>query len=214
LTQAATQHKDGDMKIAVLGFGNVGSQMAKLWVKASHDVVIGLRDMSKDTAAAQQVAAVKPPAEAAADAGIIALALPWQSIESVLADCGSLSGKIIVDASNPLDASLNVLVPPAGSAAEQIALWATGAKVVKAFNTIGAALYGDSAFDNFYCGDDPEAKETVRALIADTSAEPVDVGGLANARYLEQLAGLWIALAMKGFAGGAFAFNIVRKENA
>jgi 8-hydroxy-5-deazaflavin:NADPH oxidoreductase len=202
------------MKIAVLGFGNVGSRMAKLWAKASHDVVVGLRDTSKDTAAAQQVAAVKRPAEAAANAEIIALALPWQSIESVLADCGSLSGKIIVDASNPLDASLNVFVPPAGSAAEQIALWATGASVVKAFNTIGAALYGDSTFDNFYCGDDPVAKETARSLIADTSAKPVDVGGLANARYLEQLAGLWIALAMKGFAGGAFGFNIVRKENA
>jgi predicted dinucleotide-binding enzyme len=67
---------------------------------------------------------VKRPAEAAATSDIIALALPWRSIEGVLADCSSLSGKIIVDASNPLDASLNVLVPPAGNADEQIALWA------------------------------------------------------------------------------------------
>jgi hypothetical protein len=202
------------MKIAVLGFGNVGSQMAKVWTKAGHDVVIGLRDMSHDTAAAQQITVVKRPADATADADIISLALPWQSIEGVLADCGSLSGKIIIDASNPLDESLNVLVPPAGSAAAQIALWATGAKVVKAFNTVGAALYGDSTFDSFFCGDDPGAKETVRSLIADTSAKPVDVGGLGNARYLEQLAGLWIALATDGFAGGEFAFNIVRKEDA
>jgi predicted dinucleotide-binding enzyme len=203
-----------NMKIAVLGFGNVGSQMVKLWMKAGHDVVIGLRDMSKDAATAQQTATVRRPADATTNADIIALALPWRSIEGVLADCGDLAGKIILDASNPLDESLNVLVPSAGSAAEQIALWAPGAKVVKAFNTVGAALYGEGSFDSFFCGDDPGAKETVRSLIADTSAKPVDVGGLANARYLEQLAGLWIALAMKGFAGGAFAFNIVRKENA
>lgn len=188
--------------------------MAKLWTKAGHDVVIGLRDSSDNTAAAQRVAKVKRPGEAVANAGIVALALPWRSIEGVLAGCGSLSGKIVLDASNPLDASLNVLVPPAGSAGEQIALWAPGAAVVKAFNTIGAAMYGDSTFDSFFCGDDRAAKETVRSLIADTSAKPVDVGVLANARYLEQLAGLWIALAKKGFAGGAFGFNIVRKESA
>lgn len=202
------------MKIAVLGFGHVGSQMAKLWREAGHEVVIGLRDSSKDTAAARQITAVKRPSEAAANADVIALALPWLSIEGVLADCDNLSGKIILDASNPLDASLNVIVPTVGSRAEQIALWAPGATVVKAFNTIGAALYGDSTFDSFFCGDDIAAKETVRSLIADTSARPVDLGGLSNARYLEQVAGLWISLAMKGFAGGAFAFNIVRKEVA
>src|ERR1700733_9052073 len=125
-----------NMKIAVLGFGNVGSQMVKLWMKAGHDVVIGLRDVSKDVATAQQTATVKRPADAATDADVIALALPWRSIEGVLADCGDLAGKIILDASNPLDESLNVLVPSAGSAAEQIALWAPGAKVVKAFNTV------------------------------------------------------------------------------
>jgi predicted dinucleotide-binding enzyme len=82
---------------------------------------------------------------------------------------------------------------------------------VKAFNTIGAALFGDSDFDMFYCGDDEDAKYAVRSLIGDTTMTPVDTGPLKNARYLEQIAALWIDLALKGRIPGAFGFNLMKK---
>jgi hypothetical protein len=92
-----------------------------------------------------------------------------------------------------------------------VAQWANGARVVKAFNTIGAALMGDSTFDMMYCGDDTAAKDVVRGLIADTGMKPVDVGPLSNAGYLEQVAGLWVDLVVKQRIPGAIGFNLVKK---
>jgi hypothetical protein len=200
------------MKVAVLGFGNVGAQLARLWAAKGHAVTAGLREGSKDREKASGLGVnVAVPAEAAKDADVIVLALPWQAVESTLATLRPLSGRVVMDATNPLNADLSVFVPAAGSAALQIAEWAKGSRVVKAFNTIGAALMGDSTFDMMYCGDDAEAKGVVRELIADTGMKPVDVGPLSNAGYLEQLAGLWVDLAVKGRVQGGFGFNLVKK---
>ncbi len=154
---------------------------------------------------------VAEPAVAVKEADVIAVALPWQVVEVTLASLGALDGRIVLDATNPLAGDLSVMVPEAGSGAEQVAQWAKGARVVKAFNTIGAALFGDSDFDMFYCGDDEDAKYTVRSLIEDTTMSPVDAGPLKNARYLEQIAGLWVDLAVKGRIPGAFGFKLMRK---
>lgn len=199
------------MKIAVLGFGNVGAQLGKLWAKKGHEVTAGLREGSKDRQKASDAGvAVATPADAVEGADVVVIALPWQAVEPAVKGL-SLKGNVVIDAVNPLNADLSVLTPDAGSAAEAITQWATGARVVKAFNTIGAALMGDSDFDMMYCGDDVDAKEIVRGLIADTGMTPVDVGPLSNARYLENVAGLWIDLAVKGRIKGAFGFNLVRK---
>jgi hypothetical protein len=199
------------MRIAVLGFGHVGAQLGKLWAEKGHQVTAGLREGSKDRQTASDAGvSVATPAEAVKDADVVAIALPWPAVESALEEM-SLEGKVVMDAVNPMNQDLNVIVPPAGSAGQQIAEWAKGARVVKAFNTIGAALMGDPAFDMMYCGDDAQAKDVVRGLIADTGMTPVDVGPLSNSRYLEQVAGLWVDLAVKGRVQGAFGFNLVRK---
>ena len=199
------------MKIAVLGFGNVGGQLAGLWAKKGHEVMAGLREGSKDRRKASDAGvAVATPADAVKAAEVVVIALPWPVVESVVKGL-PLEGKVVIDAVNPVNADLSVVVPEAGSAALTIAQWARGARVVKAFNTIGASLMGDAAFDMMYCGDDAEAKQVVDGLIADTGMKPVDVGPLSNARYLENVAGLWIDLAVKGRIKGAFGFNLVRK---
>jgi hypothetical protein len=199
------------MKIAVLGFGNVGAQLGNLWAKKGHEVTAGLREGSKDRQKASDAGvAVATPADAVKGAEVVVIALPWQAVESALKGL-SLEGKVVIDAVNPVNPDLSVLVPDAGSAALATAQWASGARVVKAFNTIGAALMGDAAFDMMYCGDDAEAKRVVDGLIADTGMKPVDVGPLSNSRYLEQVAGLWIDLAVKGRIKGPFGFNLVRK---
>jgi hypothetical protein len=102
------------------------------------------------------------------------------------------------------------------SGAEQIAAWAPNARVVKAFNTIGAmnfgnARFGDSLADGFYCGDDGAAKTVARGLIEDAGFHPVDVGPLTNARLLEPLALLWIDLAVNQKQGANHAFKLLRR---
>jgi 8-hydroxy-5-deazaflavin:NADPH oxidoreductase len=200
------------MKITVLGFGNVGTQLGRLWVAKGHSVTAGLREGSKGTEIAKELGVtVSEPSVAVSGADVIALALPWQAVESTIASVGSLDGKVVLDATNPLRADLSVLIPEAGSGAVQVARWANGARVVKGFNTIGATLFGHSDFDMLYCGDDEDAKKVVRGLIEDTTMRPMDVGPLKNAAYLEQIAGLWIDLAMKGRIEGAFGFNLIKK---
>ncbi len=149
------------MKIAVLGFGNVGAQLGKLWAKKGHEVTAGLREGSKDRQKASDAGvAVATPAEAVKGAEVVVIALPWPAVESALKGL-ALDGKVVIDAVNPVGPDLGVQTPAAGSAALAIAQWANGARVVKAFNTIGAALMGDPAFDMMYCGDDAEAKRVV-----------------------------------------------------
>ncbi len=199
------------MKIAVLGFGNVGSQLGKVWAKTGHEVTAGLREGSKDRQKASDAGvrvATLPDAVKSAD--VVVIALPWPVVESTLKTL-SLDGKVVIDAVNPMGPDFGVIVPPAGSAGLSVAQWAKGARVVKAFNTIGAALMGDSTFDMMYCGDDAEAKKVVDSLIADTGMNPVDVGPLSNSRYLEQVAGLWVDLVVKQRIPGAIGFNLVRK---
>ncbi len=201
------------MKIAVIGFGNVGAQLGRLWAAQGHSVTGGLRAGSKETEKAKKMGVtVAEPAAAVKGADVIALALPWQAVESTLASLGPIDGKVVLDATNPLRADLSVIVPEAGSGAEQVLQWAKGARVVKAFNTIGAVFFGDPAFDMFYCGDDEEAKEVVRDLIEETKMRPVDAGPLKNASYLEHMAGLWVDLAVKGrLQGAAFGFKLLKK---
>jgi hypothetical protein len=190
------------MRIAVLGFGHVGAQLGRLWAAKGHQVTAGLREASKDRRTASDAGIhAATPAEAVKDAEVVAIALPWTAVEPLLAEL-SLDGKVVIDAVNPMNADFNVVVPEAGSAGLAIAEWTKGARVVKAFNTIGAALMGDPAFDMMYCGDDAGAKDAVRGLIVDTGMTPVDVGPLSNSRYLEQMAGLWVDLALKGRVQG------------
>jgi hypothetical protein len=200
-----------EMKIAVLGFGNVGAQLGKLWAKKGHEVTAGLREGSKDRQKASDAGvSVATPADAVKSAEVVVIALPWPAVESVVKGL-ALNGKLVIDVVNPIDQNLSVLTLPAGSAAQQVAQWAKGARVVKAFNTIGAALMGDSTFDMMYCGDDPAAKKIVDSLIADSGMKPVDVGPLSNARYLENVAGLWIDLVVKQQRPATFGFNLVKK---
>jgi NADPH-dependent F420 reductase len=210
---------DRRMQIAVIGFGNVGAHLARLWKAAGHSVTVGLRPGSaREEDARRSGATVLQPDKAAASADVVALAIPWQAVEETLSQITRggaqwTESKILVDATNPLRGDLSVIVPETGSGGQQVARWAERGRVVKAFNTIGAAYFGNPDFDALYCGDDPEAKSIVRGLIADTTMHPVDVGPLENARYLEHIAGLWINLAVHGRVQGPFWFNLVPRTN-
>jgi NADPH-dependent F420 reductase len=208
------------MDIAILGTGRVGGTLGIRWAQQGHRITYGVRD--PDAAEVREVLRQSPQATvttlaAAAQAHeIVLLAFPWAVTQEVLRSLGSLAGKILLDCINPISADLKRLeVGFSTSAAEQVAAWAPGAKVVKAFNTVSNASMADPMFHGeraamFYCGDDEQAKAVVRSLAAELDLEPVDAGPLQNARYLEPLAMLYIDLAV--FRGwGDCAFRIVKR---
>jgi NADPH-dependent F420 reductase len=212
------------MKIAVIGAGNVGSRLAKLFILAGHEITIGSREQEKAIAIAAQLGeTVKGAkyADAVASADVIIVTTPWANNTTldVVQELGDLTGKIVIDCTNPLapDYMSNTLGYTTSSA-EEIAKLIPGIPVVKAFNTIFAEVMepGKQIFDGqkatgFYCGDDAAAKAVAAKLIEDAGFEPVDAGVLQNARYLEPMAQLNIQIAY-GLGGGTnVAFRYMRR---
>lgn len=212
------------MRIAVIGAGNVGSRLAKLFILAGHEVIVGSREQKKAAAIASRLGEnVKGAtyADAVVNADVIVVTTPWANNATleVIQELGDLTGKIVIDCTNPLapDYMSNTLGHTTSSA-EEIAKLLPGVPVVKAFNTIfadvmepGKQTFGEHRATGFYCGDDLGAKETAARLIQDAGFEPVDAGVLKNARYLEPMAQLNIQIAY-GLGGGTdVAFRYMRR---
>ena len=208
------------MRIAVIGTGNVGGALGTRWAQGGHNVIFASRDPESEKARtlllrAGPSARVTTLREAVADAEIVVLATPWQAAQETLTAAGDLSGKIVIDATNPLK-DMKLAVGHTTSAGEQVAVWATDARVVKAFNNVGAGTMADADYrgqkpTTFICGDDAQAKHTVAQLAEELGFEVVDAGPLTSARYLEPLAVLWITLAYSQGMGPNIAFKLLRR---
>ena len=210
------------MKIAIIGTGSVGSVLGRRWSQAGHSVAFGSRrpdsekvlELLERCAPGTKAVVAK---EAIADADVIVLAVPWPAARQTLAELGDLGGRVLVDCSNPLTADFSgIELGHSTSAAEEIALWAPSARVVKAFNSASIKVMNDPQFGDyratmFYCGDDPAAKDLVKQLVAVLDFDPADAGPLASARYLEPLAMLYIHLAFKQGWGSNCAFKILKR---
>ncbi len=213
------------MRIAIIGSGNVGQALGTAWQKAGHEVFYGLRDTSASAQRKLRQAIGERPrlgsvAEAAAFGDVVVLATPWSQNQPAIQSAGDLHGKLLIDCTNPLtpDAS-GLAIGFNTSAAEQVANWAKGASVFKAFNSVGSGVMREPAVDGrravmFFCGDDAERKPIVQQLVGEVGFEPVDAGALAAARLLEPLAMLWIHLALRQGLGADFAFGLLRREAA
>jgi NADPH-dependent F420 reductase len=209
------------MKIAVIGTGNVGGALGRRWANAGHEVIFGSRDpegekvraLLQSTGSETRATSAR---EAMASADVILLATPWSEARETLAAGGDLAGKVIIDATNPFLPGLALAVGYTSSGGEQVAAWAAGARVVKAFNTTGAGNmlnpdYGGVQPTMFICGDDASAKATVADLTSQIGFEPVDAGPLSMARVLEPLAALWVNLAYVQGMGPNIAFKLLRR---
>jgi 8-hydroxy-5-deazaflavin:NADPH oxidoreductase len=144
---------------------------------------------------------------------VVVLAVWYQAVADVLARYGGqLEGKVIVDITNPIDTeAFEPLKLEAGSAAQEIAAKAPGAKVVKAFNTTFAGTLTEGQvsgqpLDVFLASDDEDAKAVVSQLISDGGLRPVDAGPLARARELEAMG--FLHMALQGQLGTGFASTI------
>jgi predicted dinucleotide-binding enzyme len=210
------------VKIAVLGPGGVGSALGSRWGAAGHQIIYGSRTPESEkvqllVAKSGGSAVAKTPPEAIVGADAILFAVPWPVARETLLQLGDLSGRTLIDCTNPLLADLSgIELGHVISAGEQIAAWSPGANVVKAFNTASVKVmlnpqFGEHRATMFYCGDDAAAKLTVRQLIEDIGFDPVDAGVLTGSRYLEPLAMLYIHLAFRQGFGSNCAFKIMRR---
>jgi predicted dinucleotide-binding enzyme len=210
------------MKIAIIGAGNVGGTLGAAWANRGHQVFFAVRDAA-DPKLKELLARVGGKAraasvkDAAAAAEVAALTVPWPAAQDALHSAGDLSGKILLDCTNPLKPDLSGLtVGYTASGAEQVAAWVPGARVVKIFNTTGFPNMANPEYREgrsmmLYCGDDASAKKVAAQLAAELGFEPYDVGPLTEARLLEPFALVWIHLAVQQKMGTGFAFRLMRR---
>jgi predicted dinucleotide-binding enzyme len=208
------------MKITVIGAGNMGSAFVKQLSRAGHQVSVTARDHTK----AEKVAAANPgtravPASGAAEgADAVVLATGYAEAVDALRSLGNLTGKVVVDLTNPLTADyMGLTVGHTTSAAEEISKAVPGIELVKAFNTVFAQVLAEGADLGagkvmvFYASDSERAKQTARSLAESMGFETLDAGGLKNARYLEPLAGLNVYLGYGAGLGTSIAPTWIRK---
>ena len=211
------------MKIGIIGTGRLGSALGKIWAEKGHMIMFGSRDPQKAKKLANLIgsnASGGTHEEAAKFGGVVILAVPWSGAKESIKTAGDLDGKIIVDSTTTAAPHLGgTLIGVTPSAAEKVAKWAVGAKVIKAVHTIGVESlnklqFGSQQASLFICGDSLEAKSIVRTLGEDIGFEVIDAGPLTNARLTEPLAMLWIELAYKQGMGTDIAFKLLRRRKA
>ena len=197
------------MRIAVIGKGNVGAALAPNFAAAGHEVVYGVRNPADPKYASDDGIRLRTVPDAIADAEAILLAIHWEAVDDFLAEAGDLSDRILIDCTNAYDFQNNLapLVPLDRSAAGIIAA-KTNARVVKAFNQVGAAAMAEAPNRSpkllqFVASDDPDSKAKILKLAEDVGFDARDAGSLEYARELEGMARLWIAQAFRGMPGNA-----------
>jgi len=213
------------MRIGVIGSGVVGRTLAVGFLKYGHAVTIGTRDPDKlkDWAAEHKGAQVAGFAGTAAFGEVVVLAVAGAgALEALrLAGAANLDGKPVVDATNPIaDAPpvhgvLSFFTSLGESLMERLQKAFPNARIVKAFNSVGAAYMVDPDFGGvrptmFICGDHEGAKRIVAKLLDDFGWETADMGAVEAARAIEPLCMLWC---IPGVAHGDWsprAFKLLR----
>jgi predicted dinucleotide-binding enzyme len=209
------------VRIGIVGTGVVGRTLADGFRAVGHEVTVGTRDPEQTrsrTEWSETALPLVPYPEVATDADVVINATSGAVSVAALGSVGAdqLRGKVLLDASNPLDFSSGfpptLLVKDTDSLAEQIQRAFPEARVVKAFNTMSAAVMvnpagigtGDTSV--FVAGNDATARKTVSDLARDLGwSDVIDLGDLTAARGLEMWLPLWVRL--MGYVGNPI-FNI------
>lgn len=192
--------KISDSKVAIIGLGNIGRVVADNLTKGNRAVILAARDFSKAQKLAKELGDFAQPMEIEAAlqvADIIVLAIWFADIQEFLTQYASqLEGKIIVDPSNPIATDENsgfVKTIGADESAGQLnaALLPKGAKLAKAFGTLGAPSLANASGQKpemavlFYATDDQSIDGQIEELIVDAGFEPVRVGSIDQSIQLE-----------------------------
>lgn len=182
-------------KIGIVGSGRVGSAIGAVWVNAGHEVMFSSRTLENDKALAARLGAgarAGTPREAAAFGEVVMVSVPYGALPSVGKDLADLlKGKVVIDTCNPFigrDGEVAKWAREKGAGLASAELL-PGARLVRAFNAIGAARMG-SAYQEPgrvgmpIAGDDAKAVEVASRLIREIGYEPVLIGGLAKGKHL------------------------------
>jgi predicted dinucleotide-binding enzyme len=183
------------LKIGMIGSGKVGSAIGAVWVKAGHEVMFSSRHLENDQSLAISLGAgarAGTPREAAAFGDVLIVSVPYGALPDVGKDLADLiEGKVVIDTCNPFpkrDGEIADWAREKGAGLASAELL-PGARLVRAFNAIGAARMG-SAYQEPgvvgmpIAGDDAEAVEVASHLIREVGYEPVLIGGLERGKYL------------------------------
>lgn len=211
------------MRMAFIGYGNVGGPLADHLQRAGHDVTLAARDAASEgvrkALGRNARLAVAEPAAAVRAADVVFLATPFQANESALRPLASeLAGKILVDCTNPVGPGLTHGLGSVQSGTEWIQALLPGTKVVKAFTIYGFENFENSSYPGygvrpamFYCGNDAAAKASVATLIAELGWEPLDVGGVQQALHLEHMTLLWVRMVRMGGHSPRIVWAVLRR---
>ena len=185
----------GKKKIGIVGSGRVGGGIGSVWVKAGHEVMFSSRHIENDMALAARLgpnAHAGTPQEAAAFGEVLMISVPYGALPEVGENLATLiKGKIVIDTCNPFvwrDGDIATWAREKGAGLASAELL-PGARIVRAFNAIGAARMAAAHQDPGRIGmpiasDDAQAAEVASRLIRDIGYEPVLVGGLVMGKYL------------------------------
>jgi NADPH-dependent F420 reductase len=185
------------VKVAIIGTGRMGRGFATA-LAPRHEVTVGSRDPNRAGRAASATGAARGAtyAEAAADAEVVILTVPWRAIDDTLGQLGELDRTVVVDVSFPSRRQEREALK-GSSTAERIQQRLPRARVVKGWNHVHAQHLTAPEVDGIaasvlIAGDDAAAKQTVFTLARDMGFHPVDVGPLKATRQLEQLVGMML----------------------
>jgi predicted dinucleotide-binding enzyme len=214
------------LKVGILGSGDVGQALGRGFTSHGHDTKIGSRtpDSDKLKAWLKQVAGKASTgtfAEAAAFGEILVLPTQGAAVEDAidLAGRDKFTGKVVIDAMNPLDfskgSSPTLFVGVNDSLGERIQRKLPQAKTVKCFNTVSNLQMVNPTFNEgkpemLICGNDAQAKQKVIGILKEFGwPGAIDIGGIEEARWLETLVPLWVRV---GAALNTWrhAFKVVR----
>jgi predicted dinucleotide-binding enzyme len=194
------------MKVGVIGSGGVAKALATGFLKHGHQAMMGTRTAGKlaEWAAANPKGSVGSFADAAAFGEIVVLAVKGKVAAGALqlAGAGNLAGKLVIDATNPIEDAppekgvLKLFTRFDASLMEQLQNEFAGANFVKAFNSVGSAMMVDPQFRGgrptmFICGNSEAAKQSTARILDDFGWEVADMGGVEAARAIEPLCMLW-----------------------
>ena len=198
MLEVAREADKAVMKVAIIGTGRMGRGFATA-LAPKHEVTVGSRDpnRARKVAAATGAARGATYAEAAADAEVVILTVPWEAMDDTLRQLGELNETVVVDVSFPYRKAEREALLKGSSTAEEIQKRLPRARVVKGWNHVHAQHLTAPEVDGIaasvlIAGDDPEAKQIVSTLAKDMGFHPVDVGPLKATRELERLVGMML----------------------
>ena len=212
------------MKIGILGSGDVGKTLGAGFLKHGHSVTMGSRSPEKlaEWTVANPGSRAATFADTAREAEVIVLAVKGSASAEALRAAGAqnFAGKVVIDATNPIsddppeNGVLRFFTNVNDSLMERLQREFPKARVVKAFNSVGAPLMVNPSFaagkpTMFICGNDEEARKTVTTILEQFGWESADMGEANAARAIEPLCMLWCIPGFRNDQWG-HAFNLLR----